>query len=80
MIESVLTPKLRVISTEKPQAKAAANGPADFRWGFVEEFLRSRELSENSKKAYTRALKQFLVLMVVHQSYLQFVLPFGKET
>jgi integrase/recombinase XerD len=34
--------------------------PADLRWSRVEEFLRSRELRPNTKKAYEREFKAFL--------------------
>lgn len=33
---------------------------ADLRWARVEEFLRSRELAANTRKAYERELKRFL--------------------
>ena len=60
MIHSIPTPKLVIISNDGKQAQQNrrkvgnhGNELADFRWGFVEEFLRSRELSKNTKKAYT---------------------------
>jgi integrase/recombinase XerD len=34
--------------------------PADLRWSRVEEFLRSRELRPNTRKAYEREFKAFL--------------------
>jgi integrase/recombinase XerD len=34
--------------------------PADFRWSRVEEFLRSRELRPNTRKAYEREFRAFL--------------------
>jgi integrase/recombinase XerD len=40
-----------------PQVQSA---PADFRWSRVEEFLRSRELRPNTRKAYEREFKAFL--------------------
>ena len=67
MIHSIPTPKFVIMSNEgKPtqqnlrKARNHGKEPADFRWGFVEEFLRSRELSDNTKKAYTRNLRAFL--------------------
>ena len=66
MIQSVPTPKLVIVSNEtrkplkKNRLQPKTQDPADFRWGLVEEFLRSRELQPNSKKAYTRNLRAFL--------------------
>ena len=60
MIQSVPVPKLVVLSGDASSGKPQADGPSDFRWGLVEEFLRSRELSVNSQKAYRRSFKQFL--------------------
>ena len=41
----------------RPEQIAA---PADIRWPVVQEFLRSSNLSENSRKLYERELKRFL--------------------
>ncbi len=60
MIQSVPTPKLVILSGDNNQVKAQTEGPSDFRRGLVEEFMRSRELSVNSQKAYRRSFKQFL--------------------
>ncbi|CAA9343209.1 hypothetical protein AVDCRST_MAG94-2410 [uncultured Leptolyngbya sp.] len=38
----------------------AVSEAADFRWARVEEFLRSRELTANTHKAYARELRRFL--------------------
>ena len=60
MIQSIPQPKLILVSGDRPQAQPKTKDPADFRWGLVEEFLRSRELSANSRKAYSRNLREFL--------------------
>jgi integrase/recombinase XerD len=45
-------------AVRSPQFQLA---PADLRWSRVEEFLRSRELRPNTRKAYEREFKAFLV-------------------
>jgi integrase/recombinase XerD len=40
--------------------QSSQSTPADFRWSRVEEFLRSRELRPNTRKAYEREFKAFL--------------------
>jgi integrase/recombinase XerD len=47
-------------AVRSPNASATALVPADFRWSRVEEFLRSRELRPNTRKAYEREFKAFL--------------------
>lgn len=48
-------------AVRSPNASAAAQStPADLRWSRVEEFLRSRELRPNTRKAYEREFKTFL--------------------
>jgi integrase/recombinase XerD len=46
-----------ISATRSPQVQPA---PADLRWSQVEEFLRSRELRPNTRKAYEREFKAFL--------------------
>jgi integrase/recombinase XerD len=47
-------------AVRSPNASATALVPADLRWSRVEEFLRSRELRPNTRKAYEREFKTFL--------------------
>ena len=51
-------PKPKFIEVGRPAAQPPAP-PADLNWQRVEEFLRVRELSENTKKVYRRHLRQF---------------------
>jgi integrase/recombinase XerD len=59
MPEPIPVPKIIVLETgegpSQPNLKSA-----DLRWARVEEFLRSRELATNTRKAYERELKRFL--------------------
>lgn len=48
------------IETARPHTQSPKSTPADLRWMRVEEFLRSREISFNTHKAYERDLKQLL--------------------
>lgn len=52
-------PKPKFIEIGKPVAPVAEPSTADFTWQRVLEFLRSRELSNNTCMAYERQLKQF---------------------
>lgn len=51
-------PKPKFIEVGRPAAQPPAP-PVDLNWQRVEEFLRVRELSENTKKVYRRHLRQF---------------------
>jgi Phage integrase, N-terminal SAM-like domain len=56
-------PVLRVVDETglTPTASNSAElAPFDLRWQRVEEFLRSRDLSPNTRKAYERDLRQFM--------------------
>ena len=59
---AIPTPNFRYFEAGQPpevvQPKTVA--PADLRWLRVEEFLRSRELSANTRKAYTRDLYRWV--------------------
>jgi integrase/recombinase XerD len=48
-------PRFRELGAGTPEPPAIA----DLVWQRVEEFLRSRELSANTRKAYQRQLQQF---------------------
>jgi integrase/recombinase XerD len=50
-----VAPSASAVRSQPPQAT-----PADLRWSRVEEFLRSRELRPNTRKAYEREFKVFL--------------------
>lgn len=54
------TVKVMPITTTVATANRQDHSPVDLRWMRVEEFLRSRELRPNSKKAYQREFKAFL--------------------
>ena len=56
MLRELPAPKF--IEIGRPVATPPAP-PADLNWQRVEEFLRVRELAENTKKAYERQLQQF---------------------
>ena len=56
MAREVPTPRFIDVPRPRPQPVAA---PVDLAWQRVEEFLRSRELSKNTRKAYERQLQQF---------------------
>jgi integrase/recombinase XerD len=47
-------------SANEKQSPQPQFAPADLRWSRVEEFLRSRELQPNTRKAYEREFKTFL--------------------
>jgi integrase/recombinase XerD len=49
-----------VPSALSPRSCLPQSTPADLRWSRVEEFLRSRELRPNTRKAYEREFKIFL--------------------
>jgi len=51
-------PKPKFIEVSRPTVQATSP-PTELGWQRVEEFLRVRELAENSKKAYERQLRQF---------------------
>ncbi|MBW4550783.1 MAG: tyrosine-type recombinase/integrase [Aphanocapsa sp. GSE-SYN-MK-11-07L] len=42
------------------EEQSSPSAPADLRWSRVEEYLRSRELRPNTRKAYEREFKAFL--------------------
>ena len=48
------------IDAARTRSKTPKTSPADLRWMRVEEFLRSREIRPNTRKAYERDLKQFM--------------------
>jgi len=52
-------PKIIVLETSQGNQQEPTKS-ADLRWARVEEFLRSRELAANTRKAYERELKRFL--------------------
>jgi len=61
MSDSIPIPKLiRSDQLGHSRTPEKRDVPADLRWSRVEEFLRSCELSANTRKAYKRELQKFL--------------------
>ncbi len=57
--QPIPVPKIIVLEPAKGKPQEVLKS-ADLRWARVEEFLRSRELAANTRKAYERELKRFL--------------------
>ena len=53
-------------STKKSGRSAKIQTPSDIRWVKVQEFLRSSNLSPNSRKLYERELRRFLIWTELH--------------
>lgn len=66
---AIPTPTLVVVSNDRPHQSPLAQDkdPAAFRLGFVEEFLRSRELSANSKIALSKLVRSTMLLEELSQ-------------